>query len=254
MKILNRLFSRSRFKSACPNCNSTFESFVPLGSDYIRQVKESFIFKIDSAETLNIKQYHCPTCYSSDRDRLISLFLNLVFKKQDVKKIMHVAPAPPINNFIERNSSAKLITVDLYMPNVTHNLSLTDLSVFPDNNFDVIICSHVLEHIEEHELAVKELFRVASTGSVSLMLVPINTSLEHNFEIPIGNDPILRWKFYGQDDHVRLYSQNGFVSLLEKAGFEVELFKPSKQSLELPEVLSFYGIDKKSVLYVARKR
>ena len=254
MKILNRIFSPSSTHSICPNCNSKFDSFIPLQGDYIKQVKESFIFKIDSAETLNIEKYYCPVCYSSDRDRLISLYLNLVFKRRKVKKIMHVAPSPPINNLIKRNSSADLTTVDLYMPNVTYNLSLTDLSYFHDNIFDVIICSHVLEHIKEHELAAKELYRVASPDSVSLMLVPINTSLEHNLELPIGDDPLLRWKFYGQDDHVRLYSQRGFVSLLKNAGFEVEIFRPSKKSLELPRALSLYGVDKRSVLYVARKK
>jgi SAM-dependent methyltransferase len=254
MKFLKRLFSGAKTSPICPNCNSVFESFLPLPESYLRQVQESFIFKIDTAETLNIRQYQCPYCHSSDRDRLISLYLNLVLKKNVIKRIMHVAPAKCINKFIQNNSSAELVTVDLYMENVTYNLSLTDLSVFPDNHFDLIICSHVLEHIEADNLAARELFRVASPGSVSLMLVPINTSLEHNLEIPIGDDPELRWKYYGQDDHVRLYSQNGFVNLLKGVGYEVQLFKPNKQSLELNHELSEYGISDKSVLYVARKK
>ena len=253
MNILKRLFSRKPIKPICPNCGSSFDFFLPLPDSYLKQVKDNFLFKIDSAETLNAKEYQCPVCHSSDRDRLITLYIKRLLRDRDFKKIMHVAPADPINNFIKKNSSAELVTVDLYMKNVTHNLSLTDLSFFPDNSFDLTICSHVFEHIEEDKLAAQELFRVSSHGSVSLMLVPINKSLEHNFEMPIGNDPELRWKYYGQEDHVRLYSQNGFIKLLSDAGFTVELFKPSKEALNLRQELKVYGIDNNSVLYVARK-
>tara|TARA_B100000401_G_scaffold438443_1_gene387185 strand:+ start:5060 stop:5893 length:834 start_codon:yes stop_codon:yes gene_type:complete len=42
----------------------------------------------------------------------------------------------------------------------------------PDNSFDIIICSEVLEHIENYEAASKELYRVLKPGGTMLFSMP----------------------------------------------------------------------------------
>ena len=58
------------------------------------------------------------------------------------------------------------------MNNVEEKLSLTDqpwkqmgqFLPFSDKAFDYVICSHVLEHVEDPDLLISELMRVSNTG------------------------------------------------------------------------------------------
>jgi SAM-dependent methyltransferase len=43
---------------------------------------------------------------------------------------------------------------------------------FEDNSFDYVICSHVLEHVDDVELFLKEIFRVAKRGYFEYPLLP----------------------------------------------------------------------------------
>lgn len=56
----------------------------------------------------------------------------------------------------------------------THQGSLTKLP-FEDNIFDTIICSEVIEHIADHESAIKELSRVLKKGGKLILTVPYNS-------------------------------------------------------------------------------
>lgn len=79
---------------------------------------------------------------------------------------------------------------------------------FEDKRFDLVLATDVLEHVENHELAVEEIFRVLKPGGRALVTVPAFMSL---------------WGL--QDDlsqHKRRYVKSELVSLLEGAGFTVE--------------------------------
>jgi SAM-dependent methyltransferase len=93
---------------------------------------------------------------------------------------------------------------------------------FGDGSFDVILCSHVLEHIEEDRQAMGEMFRVLRAGGVALICVPIypldRAVTEEDFTI---RDPGLRLKHYGALDHVRNYGLD-VRDRLAGAGFRVE--------------------------------
>lgn len=53
-------------------------------------------------------------------------------------------------------------------------LSTADITALPfgDHSFDIVICSEVLEHVPNHELAVKELLRVLKPGRDLVVSVP----------------------------------------------------------------------------------
>ena len=72
---------------------------------------------------------------------------------------------------------------------------------FPDRAFDIVVCSEVLEHLDDHELALKELNRVSK--SVLLLTVPHepwfrlgNLAAFHNIS-RLGNpvDHVNHWSF-----------------------------------------------------------
>jgi len=43
--------------------------------------------------------------------------------------------------------------------------------VLPDSQFDFIICSHVIEHIDDDKIAIKELYRILKKQGRDLIKV-----------------------------------------------------------------------------------
>jgi len=88
-----------------------------------------------------------------------------------------------------------------------------------DASFDVILCSHVLEHVHDDQRAMRELFRILRPGGWAMIQVPISS--KPTFEDPSITEPAERERVFWQADHVRLYGLDIADRLLE-AGFEVE--------------------------------
>jgi len=97
---------------------------------------------------------------------------------------------------------------------------ITNIS-FKDNSFDIIFCSHVLEHIEEDRKAMKELYRVLKPKGFAILQVPIK-NIENTFEDFSVKDPKEREKVFGQNDHVRIYGKDYKDRLIE-SGFNVKV-------------------------------
>lgn len=87
--------------------------------------------------------------------------------------------------------------------------NIYDIS-YKDNSFDLVLCTEVLEHLEDPEKALKELKRV--TKKYCLISVP------HEPWFMLGN--FLRgknWSRWGNDiEHINHWSTNGIKSLIEK--------------------------------------
>ena len=72
-----------------------------------------------------------------------------------------------------------------------------------DEEFDCALCTAVLEHLEEPELALKECHRILKRGEMAIYSIPF---IWHLHEEP--------WDFYR-------FSKYGLKYLFEKAGFEI---------------------------------
>lgn len=125
---------------------------------------------------------------------------------------------------------------DLFDPGAMERIDITDIR-FPDDSFDLILCSHVLEHVPDDRKAISELFRVLKPGGTAFLLVPIGSA--RTFEDPSVTDPDERLRFFGQKDHVRQYGPD-FEDRLVEAGFRVT-------RVESPEMLSPRQIKRLSV-------
>jgi ubiquinone/menaquinone biosynthesis C-methylase UbiE len=91
---------------------------------------------------------------------------------------------------------------------------------FEDNSFDIIICNHVLEHIPDDRLAMSELYRVMKKGAWAILQVPIDYNRETTYEDFTITTPEGREKFFGQNDHVRIYGRD-YPDRLKSVGFSV---------------------------------
>ncbi len=208
-----RHFGNTRF---CPVCQShvrNFESVSPTR-----------------------KHVQCPICRSMMRHRLIWVFFERYTNLFDSnnKKMLHIAPEYSFQRRLERMSNIDYLTADISKPSAMVKMDITDIQ-YPDNSFDVIYCSHVLEHVLDDRKAMGELHRVLTNKGWAVLQVPI-VNPETTYEDPSITDPIERQKAFGQPDHVRCYGKQDYEQRLIDAGFNVKRIKAleftSKEEVE----------------------
>lgn len=137
--------------------------------------------------------------------------------------------------------NARLFGIDLELPylrkarrNTAHlpavlvsNASIYHLP-YPDETFDAVILSEILEHVDRDVDALREVRRVLKPGGLALITVPhanypfwwdpVNKTLESLFGTHIGRGPLAGiWAF-----HVRLYKPEQLRESALAAGFQVE--------------------------------
>ena len=100
-------------------------------------------------------------------------------------------------------------------------LDVTELDL-PDDGFDAVLCSHVLEHVPDDAAAMRELRRVTAPGGFCLVMVPLALDRERTYEDPSITAPEDREREFLQHDHVRLYAPD-IAERLRAAGFDVEV-------------------------------
>ena len=136
-------------------------------------------------------------------------------------------------------------------PNGTINMDITHLK-YPDNYFDFILCSHVLEHIPNDIDAMKELYRVLKPNDgFGILQVPIELDREITYEDHTITSPIEREKAFGQFDHVRIYGKD-YIQRLKSVGFEVELDEFANKTSNADKFR--FGFGKGKSLFIVRKK
>jgi ubiquinone/menaquinone biosynthesis C-methylase UbiE len=116
-------------------------------------------------------------------------------------------------------------------------MDLTRLG-FASDFFDVILCSHVLEHIDDDRAALRELRRVLKPGGTVVLQHPIR-DVQQTLEDPSITSPEERLHHYGQADHVRMYGRD-FVDRLAEASFSSQVV--TAEELLTPAEFVRYGL------------
>ena len=231
-------------KFHCPLCEGDFRKMLPGGFDL------DIIKKKEIIGAGYRKNNICPACQSTDRDRLIFVYLNNSGFFNKKQKVLHISPEPSLYKVISKHPEIKYITgtkysEGIYYPQKIMKLDLVGLP-FQDNEFDFIMCNHVLEHIEDDQTAMKELYRVLKPGGSGILQVPISLTMETTFEDPEIISKSNREKYYGQFDHVRIYGKD-YSERLQKVGFIVEHFNPEEN-----DKIQF-ALNPKENLFVVKK-
>ncbi len=169
----------------------------------------------------------CPICGSLERHRLLIIFLKLktTFFSRNIK-LLHFSPKINLIHLFMKYSNIRYISSDLHPSNVLIRNNITKLS-FRDNVFDVIICSHVLEHIKNDYSALKELYRVLKTKGWGIIQIPIDMEREKTYENQKILKPKDRLLHFGHEDHVRIYGLD-FKKKVEEVGFHIRFIDYAK--------------------------
>lgn len=217
----------------CPICSTSFRKFLPYGRVNPRQ------------------NALCPNCLSLERHRLIWLYLNErtdFFNKQ--LDVLHIAPEACFIRRFEMVHKAHYTTADIESPLAKVKMDIQAMP-FSDNSFDVVLCNHVLEHVDDDMAALKEIGRVLKPGGFSILQVPFFSPVpEKTMEDRSVTDKRERERLYGQADHVRRYGKD-YADRIRSTGLHVKEEKFAGDASE--EACRKYGISKNEILYIGVK-
>lgn len=192
-------------KFQCNICNKKLSGFVALDNEKL-----------------------CPRCGSLQRTRRLWQILNDGFLLNETK-ILDFSPSRSIYRLLKKNSN--YLSSDLsgdFLSRVAFDITHIDAD---NESYDLIICYHILEHIENDIKAMEELFRVLRKGGNCIIQTPFKEG--EIYENDTIKSPKEREKHFGQFDHVRIYSVEGLKKRLENAGFKVnpQHFNPDYENI-----------------------
>lgn len=163
-----------------------------------------------------------PSTLSLERHRLLWLYLQNetdFFISKEKKKVLHFAPEQEFYKRFKKQSNIEYTTTDLLSPLADVKADICNLP-FKDNEYDIIFCNHVLEHIPDDTKAMQELYRVLKLGGMGIFQIPQDLSRATTFSDDSIVDQKERAKIFGQYDHVRVYGRDYFDKL-RSIGFKV---------------------------------
>lgn len=185
----------------------------------------------------------CPKCGSAERIRLMALWLDRhgAFLKQ--ADVLHFAPEKGLAAML-RPRVGRYVSADIAEGRADKVLNIEALAL-ADSSYGAIVCSHVLEHVDDRK-ALAEIYRVLKPGGVALIMLPVIEGWATTYENKEIASPEERRRHYGQSDHVRYYGAD-VRDRIKRAGFTLDEF-----TAEGPDVLT-YALQRGEKLFIARR-
>ena len=167
------------------------------------------------------KDAQCVHCGALERHRFVWVYFSRMTNLFDgtPKRMLHVAPEICFESKLRNQLGQGYITADLHNPRAMVKMDITDIQ-YPDGYFDIIYCSHVLEHVQDDKRAMREFYRVLKPDGWAILLVPITRNI--TFEDSSIVDRSERLRVFGQENHVRRYGTD-YIDRLREAGFKVKI-------------------------------
>lgn len=212
-----RRYRRSGSGHVCYVCGQTSRGFLPFRGGV--KFYSGFVRDLDLVGS-DVDHFTCPHCGCFDRERHLLMYFDRLDLWRHVRngQVLHFAPEQHVAARIRSCGPAQYTMADL-MPSrkVVQRMDVRATGL-PDDSFDLVICNHVLEHVVDDNVALTELHRVTKPGGVCILQTPYSRILAHSFADPAVDTAALRERFYGQDDHVRVYGRDLFQKIVT-AGF-----------------------------------
>ena len=194
-----------------------------------------------------------PSTLSLERHRLLWLYLQNetdFFTSKENKKVLHFAPEQAFYKLFRNQKNLDYTTTDLFSPLADVKADICNLP-FSDNQYDIILCNHVLEHIPDDTKAMQELFRVLKPNGMAILQIPQDLSRATTFSDDTIVDQKERAKIFGQYDHVRIYGRDYFDKL-RSIGFTV--IEEDYTNKIAPELVEKYCLAQGEIIPVCFKK
>ena len=155
--------------------------------------------------------------------------------------MLHIAPEEELGKLFEKIPNLDYLSGDIASKRAMERIDITSIS-YPDESFDIIYCSHVLEHVPDDRKAINEFYRVLKQGGWALIVVPMKG--EKTFEDMSVVDSKERDRVFGHPENVRICGAD-YKGRLTSAGFNVTMFHVADVLTQ--EEMKKYGIDPEPV-------
>lgn len=185
----------------------------------------------------------CPRCGSIQRNRRLWQVLNGGLLKEHMS-ILHFSPSRSLYRQLKKGNHY-YVSTDIsgdFLADKSYDITNIDAA---NERYDLIICYHILEHINDDLKAMNELLRVLAKCGHCIIQTPFKDGSIYEDESIVT--PQEREKYFGQDDHVRIYSVQGLQKRLEDAGFEVKVtcYQEKKDNI--------YGLDELETIFICNR-
>lgn len=200
LKSTSFIYSGNKF--FCPCCNRSFRKFLPIYVDRLEP------------------RGRCPRCGSLQRHRLLWLYLkNRTNLLSDNLRVLHFAPEYAFLKLFRSLPNLDYVSADLRSPLAMVRMDISNIP-YEDNTFDVILCSHVLQYVNDDREVMRELLRVLKPEGWAILTVPIDGMRDKTLECAemILTDPEDR--DFSHNDFARLYGAD-YKKRLEESGYKV---------------------------------
>jgi len=224
----------------CPCCGKTFDRFIDFNitedNNYDR-FKDTYKRKI------------CPYCFAAPRHRIICYYLDKNNQMSNGDIIMFGAEYS-IRKWFDKKGY-QYTMADLFDPTADVKVDIQN-TPFPNEKWGLIVCNHVLEHVNDYKKALKELKRILKKDGILELTVPTDRSFETCYEDPCIVNKEERIRVFGQGDHMRIFG-NDFEKTLTDLGFLVEVIDGNTLPESIVGVIGPADYDDNRV-YICRKQ
>jgi ubiquinone/menaquinone biosynthesis C-methylase UbiE len=162
-------------------------------------------------------------------------------------QVLHIAPEACFIPQLTKLLGSGYVTTDLESPLAKVKADIHALP-FGDENFDLVLCNHVLEHVRDDIAAMKEIRRVLKPGGQAILQVPFFSPVpDVTQEDASVTSAKAREDAYGQSDHVRRYGRD-YPKRITSSGLRPELVHFAHNLTD--EQISRYGLAAGEVLHL----
>ncbi|WP_179378246.1 class I SAM-dependent methyltransferase [Jannaschia marina] len=190
----------------------------------------------------------CPSCSSLERHRLVALHVQREAPFGPDDRLLHFSPEASVTRVVQP-VVGRYETADISPRRSTdHKLDITAIDL-PDGTaetgFDIILCSQILEHVDDAK-ALSEMFRILRPGGRAYLMTPVCEGWAESYENPeVTSGPDRRLHF-GQADHVRFYGRD-IRDRIRAAGFALREVVAAEPDVRL------HGLIRGETLFIATK-
>lgn len=189
----------------CKNCRSIYSSFLPTGEqakDYDDYYSEANLLLPDFVEKINEEIIESFAPFFSTGRMLDIGFGSAVMMRVAREKGWRATGVEVSKTAIEYAESCGF---DVFYGELEE-------AKYPDNHFDVITASEIIEHCPQPDVLLGEVIRILRPGGLFWATTPSAGGLSYKLT---GLD----WTIICPPEHLQLFSKKAVRSMLKKAGF-----------------------------------